>query len=52
MKILKNFKNFIKFNRNGILSSKTYEEITNDLKFKKDKIVNKLNLVSEMNLKF
>ena len=49
-KILKTLSNLIE---NGILSSKDIrEEITTDLKFKKDKIVNKLNLVVEMNLKF
>ena len=43
-KILKTLSNLIE---NGILSSKDIrEEITTDLKFKKDKIVNKLNLVS------
>ena len=43
-KILKTLSNLIE---NGILSSKDIQkEISNDLKFKKDKIINKLNLVS------
>ena len=43
-KILKTLSNLIE---NGILSSKDIQkEISNDLKFKKDKIINKLQLVS------
>ena len=43
-KILKSISNLIE---NGILSSKDIrKEITTDLKFKKDKIINKLELVS------
>ena len=43
-KILKTLSNLIE---NGILSSKDIQkEISNDLKFKKDKIINKLRLVS------
>ena len=43
-KILKSLSSLIE---NGILTSKDIKkEITNDLKFKKDKIVNKLELVS------
>ena len=43
-KILKTLSNLIE---NGILTSKDIKkEISNDFKFKKDKLVNKLNLVS------
>ena len=43
-KILKTLSNLIE---NGILTSKDIkEEISNDLKFKKEKLVNKLDLVS------
>ena len=43
-KILKTLSNLIE---NGILSSKDIQkEISNDFKFKKDKIINKLQLVS------
>ena len=43
-KILKSLSELIE---NGILTSKDIrKEITNDFKFKKDKIINKLNLVS------
>ena len=43
-KILKTLSNLIE---NGILTSKDLKkEISNDLKFKKDKILNKLELVS------
>ncbi len=43
-KILKTLSNLIE---NGILTSKDLKkEISNDLKFKKDKIINKLQLVS------
>ncbi len=43
-KILKTISNLIE---NGILSSKDIrEEISNDFKFKKEKIINKLELVS------
>ena len=43
-KILKSISSFIE---NGILSSKDIrKEISTDLKFKKDKIINKLELVS------
>ena len=43
-KILKTLSNLLE---NGILSSKDIQkEISNDLKFKKDKIINKLQLVS------
>ena len=43
-KILKTISNLIE---NGILSSKDIQkEIKNDLKFKKNKIINKLDLVS------
>ena len=43
-KILKTLSNLIE---NGILTSKDVKkEISNDLKFKKDKILNKLELVS------
>ena len=43
-KILKTLSNLIE---NGILTSKDIKkEISNDLKFKKDKLVDKLNLVS------
>ena len=43
-KILKTLSNLIE---NGILSSKDIQkEISNDLKFKKDKIINNLQLVS------
>ena len=43
-KILKNISSLIE---NGILSSKDLKkEISTDLKFKKDKIINKLELVS------
>ena len=43
-KILKTISNLIE---NGILTSKDLKkEISNDLKFKKDKILNKLELVS------
>ena len=43
-KILKTLSNLIE---NGVLSSKDIrDEITTDLKFKKDLIVNKLNLVT------
>ncbi len=43
-KILKTLSNLIE---NGILTSKDLKkEISNDLKFKKDKILNKLDLVS------
>ena len=43
-KILKTLSNLIE---NGILSSKDIKkEISTDLKFKKDRIINKLNLVS------
>ena len=38
---------------NGILTSKDFKkEISTDLKFKKDKIIKKLDLVSRENLKF
>ena len=44
-KILKSLSNLIE---NGILTSKDIQkEITTDLKFKKDKILNKLDLVSK-----
>ena len=43
-KILKTLSNLIE---NGVLSSKDIrDEISTDLKFKKDKIISKLNLVS------
>ena len=43
-KILKTISSFIE---NGILTSKDIKkEISTDLKFKKDKLINKLNLVS------
>ena len=43
-KILKTLSNLIE---NGVLSSKDIrDEISTDLKFKKDKIINKLNLVT------
>ena len=43
-KILKTLSNLIE---NGILTTKDLQnEISNDFKFKKDKIINKLNLVS------
>ena len=43
-KILKTLSNLIE---NGILTTKDIQrEISTDLKFKKDKIINKLNLVS------
>ena len=48
-KILKSLSSLIE---NGILTSKDLrKEISTDLKFKKDKIINKLELVSEKNLK-
>ena len=43
---MKNFKTLSNLIENSIVPQKTYEKITTDLKFKKDKIVNKLNLVS------
>ncbi len=44
-KILKSLSNLIE---NGILTSKDIKkEITTDLKFKKDKLINKLDLVSK-----
>ena len=42
-KILKTISSLIE---NGILTSKDIKEISTDLKFKKDKIISKLNLVS------
>ena len=49
-KILKSLSSLIE---NGILTSKDIKkEISTDLKFKKDKIINKLELVSRRNLKF
>ena len=49
-KILKTLSNLIE---TGILSSKDIKkEISTDLKFKKDRIINKLNLVSRKSLKF
>ena len=49
-KILKSLSSLIE---NGILTSKDIKkEISTDLKFKKDKIINKLELVSRENLKF
>ena len=48
-KILKTLSNLIE---TGILSSKDIKkEISTDLKFKKDRIINKLNLVSRKNLR-
>ena len=43
-KILKSISGLIE---NGILNSQDIKKITTDLKFKKDKIINKLELVSE-----
>ena len=49
-KILKTLSNLIE---NGLLTTKDLKkEITTDLKFKKDKIINKLDLVSREDLKF
>ena len=46
-KFRKNFKSCSKLIENGILSSKDIKEgISTDLKFQKDKLINKLNLVS------
>ena len=50
LKILKTLSSLIE---NGILTSKDIKkEITTDWKFKKDKIINSLELVSRKNLKF
>ena len=48
-KILKSLSSLIE---NGILTSKDIKEISTDLKFKKDKIINKLELVSRESLRF
>ena len=49
-KILKTLSNLIE---NGILTSKDIKkEISTDLKFKKDKIINKLELVSREEFEF
>ena len=49
-KILKSLSNLIE---NGILTSNDIKkEISTDLKFKKDKLINKLQLVSRENLRF